>query len=96
MREGLGNCVVWYSLKYDRREVIQLGRDVDVEKLIKGNEEYPYVYMVGDEGTFVREVQVGVVNRGILMGGHRHLGGWTEDKQKWLLMLIKCNVVVML
>ena len=56
MREGLGNRVVWYSLKYDRREVIRLGRDVDVEKSIKGHEEYAYVYVAGDEDPFTREV----------------------------------------
>ena len=74
MRVGLGSRVMWYSLKYDQREVIKLGRDVDVEKLIKGNEGYAYVYVAGDEGPLVREVQGGVVNNGVLIGGSSSRG----------------------
>jgi len=92
MKEGR---VMWYSLKYDRSEVIKLGRHVDVEKLIKSNEEYAHIYVAGDEGPFVREVQGGVVNSGVLIGGYRHEGGWTEGKKNSLLMLLKGNVVVM-
>ena len=95
MREGLGSRVMWYSLKYDQRKVIKLGRDIDVEKLIKGNEEYAYVYVAEDEGPFVTEVQGGVPNGGVLIGGHHHGEGRIEGKKNSLLMLFKGNVVVM-
>ena len=63
-----------------------------MEKLIKGNEQYAYIDTVGDEGLFVREVQVGVVNGGELIGGDPHGGEWTERKKNSLLMLLKGNV----
>ncbi|KAJ8444545.1 hypothetical protein Cgig2_000824 [Carnegiea gigantea] len=42
MGEGLKGRVMWLSLKYDRRQLIRLGRDADVMKLMKGNEEYSW------------------------------------------------------
>ncbi|KAJ8432093.1 hypothetical protein Cgig2_001174 [Carnegiea gigantea] len=50
MGEGLRGRLMWYSLKCNRMELLPLGRDADVGKLMKGNDEYAYVYVVGSEG----------------------------------------------
>jgi len=33
---------MWYSLKCNRLELLSLGRDGDVKKLMKGNDKYAY------------------------------------------------------
>ena len=64
--EGFKGREMWYSMKYDRREVHLLGKDVDVTKLMKGNEEYAYIYVGGKEGSFVRRLHDSVA---VGMGG---------------------------
>jgi len=54
MAEALIRRMIWYSLKYERRELIQFGRDVEVGKLTKGKEEYAYIYAARDSRLFVR------------------------------------------
>jgi len=67
---------MWYNMKYDRREVMLLGKDVDVIKLMKGNEECGYIYVGGEEESFVRRLHdsaaVGVrgVQEGMCGGGN--------------------------
>ena len=46
IEEGLQGRSLWYSTKYDRRMVLPLRRDVDVGKLVKGNDEFGYMYIV--------------------------------------------------
>jgi len=53
---------------YNRREAIQLGWDADVQKLMKCNEEYVYIYVIKDEGKFVNKVQGFGVNGELLTG----------------------------
>ena len=54
MGEGLKGRKLWYSMKYDRTEVMLLWRDVDVKKLMKGNDEHGYIYVGGETGSFGR------------------------------------------
>ena len=53
MGEGLKGREMWYTMKYDRREVLLLLKDVDVLNLTKGNEDYVYIYVGGKEGPFL-------------------------------------------
>jgi len=53
MGEGLQGRKMWYSMKYNRREVLLLRKDVDVMKLMKGNKDYAYIYVGGKEGPFL-------------------------------------------
>ena len=46
IQEGLQGRSLWYSTKYDRKMVLPLRRDVDVGKLVKGNDEFGYMYIV--------------------------------------------------
>ena len=39
-----------YSLKYARRELITFGKDIDMRKLMKGVDDYTYIYVGGHEG----------------------------------------------
>ncbi|KAJ8435704.1 hypothetical protein Cgig2_002661 [Carnegiea gigantea] len=50
MGKGIRGRRMWYSLKYNRLELLPLGRDGDVKKLMKGNDEYAYLYVAGSEG----------------------------------------------
>jgi len=50
MGEGLKGRKMWYNMKYDGREVMLLMRDVDVKKLMKGNDKHGYIYVGGEEG----------------------------------------------
>jgi len=43
MGEGIRGRLIWYSLKYNRMELLSLGQDGDVRKLMKGNDEYAYL-----------------------------------------------------
>lgn len=40
----------------DKRQLIACGRDANVVKQIKGNEEYGYIYIGGKEGPVVRRI----------------------------------------
>ena len=53
MGEWLRGREMWYNMKYDRREVLLLRKDVDVLNLMKGNEDYAYIYVGGKEGSFL-------------------------------------------
>ncbi|KAJ8426902.1 hypothetical protein Cgig2_024393 [Carnegiea gigantea] len=57
MGEGVRGWQMWYSLKCNRLELLPLGRDSDVKKLMKGNDEYAYLYVAGSEGPCVGRVQ---------------------------------------
>ena len=41
--QGLGT---WYTMKYDRRALLPFRKDVDVMKLLKGNDEHVYIYIL--------------------------------------------------
>ncbi|KAJ8423056.1 hypothetical protein Cgig2_019826 [Carnegiea gigantea] len=60
MREGLRGRLMWYSLKCNQMELLPLGRDADMGKLMKGNDEYAYVYVAGSEDGGVRAKAGGV------------------------------------
>ncbi|KAJ8431694.1 hypothetical protein Cgig2_006550 [Carnegiea gigantea] len=47
---------MWYSLKCNRLESLSLGRDGDVKKFMKGNDEYAYLYVEGSQGPYVGRV----------------------------------------
>ena len=47
MGEGLSDRSMWFNTKYDRSMMVWMQRDVDVGKLIKGNEEFAYIYVAG-------------------------------------------------
>ncbi|KAJ8437858.1 hypothetical protein Cgig2_002992 [Carnegiea gigantea] len=49
MGEGLRGRRMWYSLKCNRFELLPLRRDGDFKKLMKGNDEYAYLYVAGSE-----------------------------------------------
>ena len=51
--EGLRSRLMWYSLKCNRMELLPLGREANVGKLMKGNDEYAYIYVAGSEGPCV-------------------------------------------
>ncbi|KAJ8431233.1 hypothetical protein Cgig2_020778 [Carnegiea gigantea] len=53
MREGIKCRRMWYSLKHNRLELLPLGQGGDVKKLMKGNDEYTYLYVAGSEGPCV-------------------------------------------
>ncbi|KAJ8425362.1 hypothetical protein Cgig2_032878 [Carnegiea gigantea] len=56
MGEGIRDWHMWYSLKCNRLELLPLGQDGDVKKLMKGNDEYAYLYVAGSEGSCVGRV----------------------------------------
>ncbi|KAJ8442945.1 hypothetical protein Cgig2_019518 [Carnegiea gigantea] len=49
MGEGIRGRRIWYSLECNRLELLPLGRDGDVKKLITGNDEYAYLYVARSE-----------------------------------------------
>ncbi|KAJ8437819.1 hypothetical protein Cgig2_013435 [Carnegiea gigantea] len=57
MGEHLRGRLMWYSLKCNQMELLPLGRDADMGKLMKGNDEYAYVYVAGSEGPCVGGLQ---------------------------------------
>ena len=44
-QEGLQGRTLWYSTKYDWRMLLPLQRGGDVGKLVKGNDEFGYMYI---------------------------------------------------
>jgi len=67
IEEGLRGRTLWYSTKYDRKMLMQLQRDGDVGKLVKGNEEYGYMYIVERDVPMWKSVHVKEV--GDTLGG---------------------------
>ena len=53
MGKGIRGRRMWYSLKCNRFELLPFGRDGDVKKLMKGNNEYAYLYVARSEGPCV-------------------------------------------
>ena len=45
VEEGLRGYRLWYNTKYDRKMLLPLQRDGDMGKLMKGNEEFGYMYI---------------------------------------------------
>ncbi|KAJ8444285.1 hypothetical protein Cgig2_029698 [Carnegiea gigantea] len=76
MGEGLRSRLMWYSLKCNQMELLPLGRDADVGKLMKGNDEYAYVYVEGSEGPCVEGLQWKEAYKGQGRGG-----GCTEGRR---------------
>ncbi|KAJ8435614.1 hypothetical protein Cgig2_012268 [Carnegiea gigantea] len=64
MGEGLRGQLMWYSLKCNRMKLLPLGWYADMGKLMKGNDEYAYVYVAGSEGRRGGE-SVGAVDGGV-------------------------------
>ena len=56
MGEGVRGRRMWYSLKCNRLELLPLGRDGDVKKLMKWNDEYAYLSVARSEGPCVGRV----------------------------------------
>ena len=47
--EGLRCRLMWHSLKCNQIKLLPFGRDGDFRKLMKGNDEYEYLYMGGSQ-----------------------------------------------
>ena len=54
MDEGSKGRKLWYTLKFDRRVLLQFASDQDVMNMMKGNYDHAYMYVVG-EGVYVPE-----------------------------------------
>ena len=50
MGEGFRECRLWYNTKFDRNLLMPLQRDGDVGKLIKGNDDFMYMYVAEKDG----------------------------------------------
>ena len=50
MWEAVRGQRMWYSLKCNRFKLLPLGQDGNVKKLMKGNDEYAYLYVAVSEG----------------------------------------------
>jgi len=48
--ECLGERMLWFSMKFDRRIVLSFRKDGDFLKLIKGIDEFAFMYMRGRMG----------------------------------------------
>ena len=65
----MSDCSIWFNTKYDRSMRVWMQWHVDVGKLIKGNDEFGYIYVAGREGPFRKKVEVtGVVRDGEVDG----------------------------
>ncbi|KAJ8435885.1 hypothetical protein Cgig2_010918 [Carnegiea gigantea] len=79
MGEGIRGRRMWYRLKCNRLELLPLGRDVDVKKLMKGNDEYAYLYATGSEGPCVGRVLGNEACKGQLRGAVVVIMGGVEQ-----------------
>ena len=41
---------MWFNMKFDKRIIVQFGRDCDLLKLVKGNYEFAFIYTGGKDG----------------------------------------------
>ncbi|KAJ8434229.1 hypothetical protein Cgig2_005908 [Carnegiea gigantea] len=89
MGEGLPGWQMWYSLKCNRFELLPLGRDGDVKKLMKGNDEYTYLYVEGSEGLCVGWVHGNEACKGQSRGVAIVIVGRVEHIQKLSLKVDK-------
>jgi len=64
MGDYLGNHRLWYNAKYDRSIILLPEGDADVWKLIKGNDEFAYMFVTEEDGPISKKVQVSEVVRG--------------------------------
>ena len=70
MGKGLSERRMWFNTKYDQSMMLWMQQDVDVGKLIKGNEQFAYIYVAGRKGPIRKKVEVReVVTVGNLDGG---------------------------
>jgi len=77
IQEGLQERTLWYSTKYDQKILLPLQRDEDVEKLVKGNDEYGYMYIGEKDVPIWKSMEVGNVDgnlRHTCCGGQRSAG----------------------
>ena len=63
IQEGLQERTLWYSTKYDQKISLLLQRDWDVGKLVKGNNEFEYMYIAEKEVPIWKSMQVSKVDR---------------------------------
>jgi len=74
MGEELRDRGMWYIMKYDIKDLLSFGKDVDVMKLLKGNDEHAYIYVDGEEGAVFRRVHESASVGGDVCGGTS--GAW--------------------
>ena len=61
-REKLRNHMMWYNTKCDQNILMALQRARDMEKLMKGNDEFGYMYIIDKEGPIRQLMQVSRVD----------------------------------
>ena len=82
IEEGIQGRSLWYSTKYDRKMLLPLRRDADVGKLVKGNDEFGYMYIAESNGQIWKSMelsQVGGNGEGSLCGGGESGGRRDEE-----------------
>jgi len=82
IEEGLQGRSLWYSTKYDRKMLLPLRRDVDVGKLVKGNEDFGYMYIADSNGQIWKPMELSQVRgngEGSLCGGGESVAGRDEE-----------------
>ena len=82
IQEGLQGCSLWYSTKYDQKMLLPLQRDGDVGKLVKGNDEFGYMYITERNGQIWKSMEVSQVRENVqdsLCGGQQSGGCHDEE-----------------
>jgi len=69
MGEALQEREMWYGVKYDRGALLPLQKDVDLKKLLKGNDDDAYIYVGGEERAVMQRLHESDVGRGCLQDG---------------------------
>ena len=75
MRDYLSERKLWYNIEYDRSMILLVQGDADVWKLIKGNDEFSYMYVAEEDGHIRQKVQVSEAIRDRNLGGASSVGG---------------------
>ncbi|KAJ8432233.1 hypothetical protein Cgig2_024388 [Carnegiea gigantea] len=57
LRESFGECKLWFSMKFDKRIIVSFGRDSDLLKLVKGNDEFVFMYVDRKDGLMGQVVE---------------------------------------
>ena len=86
MTEVIRGRRMWYSLKCNGMELLPLGQDGDVKKLMKGNDEYAYLYVVGSEGPCIGRVHGNEAYKGQSRGVAVLIMGGVEQLSMLLMM----------
>jgi len=81
IEEGLRGCTLWYSTKYDRKMLMQLQRDGDVGKLVKGNDEFGYMYITERDVPMWKSVHVNEVGDSL----------WGSTNSRWWQRRRRCS-----